>query len=385
MPDGDWRLTVPGWRWCIYVDGSAKGSTAGWAVALVKWHEQLQACYFEGIFGNQLDCSPAGAFHVGEDAEDALQAEQVAICWGLLWSIQHGGQDRDCCYEICFDCRAAGDGAVGDAAPAGASNIAKTMRGVQQLIENMHGMHMSFRHVKAHDGEAWNELVDIGAKTAIGIYGKPRQRRLLKPPETVAKLVKDINWEWAWIVGHQADGALGCYIQHDHLMWRAVRTESYLRPQDLVPTQTADIGRNTTHGEFEFRVLSANVQTMKHKHRYLEDQMLEHRLGIACYQEVKTQAGFVESAHFLRYTSDAQQHWGTEVWIAKEQFQDGKKLSVQRADVTLLLSKPPYPCRRCCATPRQITYCVCTHPAAGQARGRKGRGAAGPAVLDAGA
>ena len=57
-------------------------------------------------------------------------------------------------------------------------------------------------------------------------------------------------------------------------------------------------------------------------------------------QESKSKESVVESEYFLRDCSDAAQHWGVEIWIAKEQVSGGKKAIIQRADVALLLSKP---------------------------------------------
>ena len=65
----------------------------------------------------------------------------------------------------------------------------------------------------------------------------------------------------------------------------------------------------------DVRVLSANVMTGIGKSKYFERQLLDCRANFFLLQEAKGRAGTIRSKDFLRFASDGEGQWGTEIWV----------------------------------------------------------------------
>ena len=111
---------------------------------------------------------------------------------------------------------------------------------------------------------------------------------------------------------YTAEDCMGSYIQRGQFVWKAVETTADINPRDIIPVNAESYDARCKINEISVKVVSANAQSMHHKHRYLEEQMLEQGYQIGCYQESKDRESFVESQHLLRFCPDSDRHWGVE-------------------------------------------------------------------------
>ena len=120
-----------GWDLHIYTDGSAKADQAGWAVVIVASNPHSGRCSFLGCFGGRLGADD----DLGSSAADALQAEQVALCWACLWTLPQIPFLQATFNRVifCWDCLAAGLGASGDCCLAD-TPVARPLRGLFSVI-----------------------------------------------------------------------------------------------------------------------------------------------------------------------------------------------------------------------------------------------------------
>ena len=104
------------WDLHLYTDGSAKDAQAGWAVVIVAISPSTGCCSFLGCFGGRLGDSA----DLGSSDNNALQAEQAALCWACLWTLPQISFLSLAFKRIlfCWDSIAAGLGASGDCSPA---------------------------------------------------------------------------------------------------------------------------------------------------------------------------------------------------------------------------------------------------------------------------
>ena len=166
-------------------------------------------------------------------------------------------------------------------------------------------------HVRAHVGNAWNELADTVAKAAArGTFGPigPTQ-------EGLSFLQADLRWLSTAVhfVGQSSLPLAG----GDRLPWNE-RSDAACTPltaKQLIPIQAQwpnGTGRNC---ELQLKVATINIQGMSGKHAYLEQQFEDEGLHIVFVQETKEGGGQCRSKRFFRVASDALSHWGVGVWI----------------------------------------------------------------------
>ena len=86
-----------------------------------------------------------------------------------------------------------------------------------------------------------------------------------------------------------------------------------------------------------------NLQGLKGKHAYIEEQLFWRRSRIVFLQETKDADGMIVSKKSRRMASPANAHWGTATWVnaVEGAFDlDGKPVLVDDNDVTVLASQP---------------------------------------------
>ena len=152
------------------MDGSAKGTHAAWSVIIVWQDFEHGRTMFGGAFGDSLHSAGEQGF-MGEPDHDALHAEQVAVCFALLWILQApAALGRSLLYEVHYDCMAAGAVAAGEQATVHDSRLSERSRGLSHAAEAFLRQNVAFRHVPSHHGHAWNEAADVVAKYQAGLY-----------------------------------------------------------------------------------------------------------------------------------------------------------------------------------------------------------------------
>ncbi|CAE7260031.1 unnamed protein product, partial [Symbiodinium sp. KB8] len=162
-------------------------------------------------------------------------------------------------------------------------------------------------------GDPWNDLADYIAKTAAG-----QQKIWPCPPAELCHAIaaQDISWlapEMDARVHHAAPIHDGMVHWSDQCIPRAP-----LHPQQLVPTtQEGESGDSHPKG-FSLLAATINIQSLRTKCKYVEDQLVARGIQIAFLQETKLPGGTVTSEHYLRLQTGAESHWGVGIWIHRK-------------------------------------------------------------------
>ncbi|CAE7939956.1 rbcL, partial [Symbiodinium necroappetens] len=117
-----------------------------------------------------------------------------------------------------------------------------------------------------------------------------------------------------------------------------------LRPENLVPVIGGECEQAVAPGQCCWTQLATiNVQSLRGKCKYIEEQLHYRAVNVACLQETKLDGGTITSQHYLRLHSCADSHWGVAVWVHKQLgvlcIDDGP-LHVDEHDVAVLHESP---------------------------------------------
>ena len=185
----------------VYTDGSASGNTApldvapaGWAFTV--WIRTPQGPRYYGA-AHGTSVPPGTRYHLGETQDSPLQSELLAICWALVWIVEHGPRFQKCVH-LHYDCQAAGFGTFCLAKPATSDSSGKGLSWfaviLRQCAERV--VHLESGYVPGHAGHLGNELSDCFAKYARTLPQSVDDRML---PSWPAGLAKHPLAEWAWL------------------------------------------------------------------------------------------------------------------------------------------------------------------------------------------
>ena len=318
----------------IYTDGSySEANATSGAAALIMLGHGDQFSIFGGV-GTRILGDEASVWE-GAKAP-ALLAEQVAITLALLWIGQAVHFLAFSKATIHFDCQPAGWGADGSWAPC--NEYAEKLRGLESYVRFLTGNRLEFAYVRAHNGEAWNECADVMAKLAA--TGSD-----LVPKAPVDNCKAFLQTDYSWTA--TAAGAMQTQVfpikQGRFLEWSPSdrATSHRLRPEQLVPT-VATVSTSES-AVLETTALTVNLQGLRGKHAYVEQQMVWKQINIAFVQETKDADGTVNTKNYLRLSSPSESHWGTAVWLNKQigAFRlNGSPVTVEEADVETVFSGP---------------------------------------------
>ena len=239
---------------------------------IVVWQSYSQGrTVFGGFFGDSLHLLGEDGF-LGEGASDALNAEQVAVCYALLWILQapasHG---RTYQYQVCYDCLAAGNAASAKQAVVAGSAISQMSRGLAQAVECFLRQPVEYKHVSSHQGHAWNEMADVVAKYCAGVLSEAKAL-VPTPPSAIARICSDVDWAWTlWDarMGHSLP-----LVRQGCMQQSATSDPSCITSQSLIPVQERwqpFAGRSPT---IPLAILSINLQSLQGKHRFMEEQFV---------------------------------------------------------------------------------------------------------------
>ena len=122
-------------------------------------------------------------------------------------------------------------------------------------------------------------------------------------------------WEFAW-------RAPQVYPFHagNALQWNEGTQDraAPLEPEQLIPVHSQGFGNATTGATaVKLTAISLNVQGMRHKHKYIEAQLVERQCNVAFIQETKHNSGVCLSQHFLRLSTDCDVHFGVSIWVSR--------------------------------------------------------------------
>ncbi|CAE7808085.1 unnamed protein product [Symbiodinium sp. CCMP2592] len=247
----------------IYTDGSADGAVEGQLVAPCAWAFSVWAVT---DFGRYLvgwaahAAVPAGTpFWVGEQHEDALEGETLALVWALAWVLDCGHRFR-VPMLMRYDAVVVGAGVFGDQRPpqrqgeAAPSQLVKLAVALRQRATVWYKL--GHEHVSGHAGVLGNELCDQLSKRARRQKEDPYDRLL---PSWPARLLRHPLLSWSWMM-HLSSSQLPALSA---LEVEARRLQTQSRPVPAAPGMgVRDVHTAATDLAFAFTVATYNVLTM---------------------------------------------------------------------------------------------------------------------------
>ncbi|CAE7241174.1 unnamed protein product [Symbiodinium sp. CCMP2592] len=321
----------------LYTDGSwlAKEALGGFAVVIVVEMQDKKALF--GAICSQTHGNEGSPWP--SQGPPALRNEQFAIAAAMLWVFQSLPWLAFETITFCFDCMAAGFAASGEWAPD--CEMMQRIRNLHLWLAQVTGAKLAFEHVKAHNNHPMNELADCIAKAAAA----GNLKGLQPPVENVTFILEnDLSWI-APVLDPGQQEALPL-LQSDKLRWEPDEAFSpfKLRPEQLVPTATKQIGRQATATtEIDIVAITLNAQGLQAKCPYLEAQFVEAAGHIIFLQETKMPVGVCTSRTFLRLGTDSHKHWGVGIWVSRTLglfTTEGRAVRIDEQDVYVVKESP---------------------------------------------
>ncbi|CAE7870876.1 unnamed protein product, partial [Symbiodinium microadriaticum] len=319
----------------IYTDGSANQvqGQSGYAVVVLAHADEDTALL--GAFGDRLLSSHDPPW--SPEGPPALHAEHIAIAVAVLWAMQMRGALSAVQCALFFDCTAAGWSAEGKWQTTGPTSM--FVHHLYLAARATPGIQLTFSHVRGHSGDPWNDLADYVAKTAASqTCDWPR------PPQELCRSLaaQDVSW-LAPELDARVHHAVPIFVDGS-LNWSDAR-ESHLplTPAQLVPTTKSAADVDDDHGWFSLKTTTINVQSLRGKCKYVEDQLDARGVNVAFLQETKLPGGTLTSAHYLRLHTEADSHWGVGIWVHRRLgvlSLHKTALCVEESDFTVLHEAP---------------------------------------------
>ena len=127
-------------------------------------------------------------------------------------------------------------------------------------------------------------------------------------------------------------------------MLGAARLGPELDPAQLIPVSPSlGVQRGSEAAPASLLVATINIQSLRDKCKYIEDQLNDRGVNLVFFQETKIPGGTVTSQHYLRLHTDAQSHWGVAIWIHRRLgilTLGANPLKVEESDIAVLHESP---------------------------------------------
>ncbi|CAE7940187.1 unnamed protein product, partial [Symbiodinium sp. KB8] len=275
----------------LYTDGSAMShpSCSGYAVILLV-HVQSETALL-GILGGQILGNASFPWTV--EGPPALHAEHTAIAVAILWALQLRGQVQKVHCKVLFDCTAAGWAAEGTWRATGATG--EFVHQLDMIAKATPGIRLEYEHVRGHSGDPWNDLADYVAKTAAS-QASPWPG----PPLPLCKALQEHDIAW---IAPEVDARVhhAVPILDEILAWAPQNAHgATLTPAQLVPVATRVSTKPSDEPAVYATVaVTVNVQSLRAKCKYIEEQLEAKQVNVAFLQETKLSGGTVVSQHYL--------------------------------------------------------------------------------------
>ena len=318
----------------IYTDGSATrdGQTSGYAAVIMICTQDAISPL--GIIGGRILGCRTSPWVV--DCPAALHAEHVALAVAILWCLQMTGVVQCVTCQLCFDCTAAGWSAEGSWQTL--SHTGALVHHLDMVARATPGVHLTYTHVRGHSNHPWNDLADFAAKMASQGQIWPT------PPQELCEALhaQDITW---LAVEQDARSHHAVPIYDGAFMYASSGVDfEPLSPEHLIPITGDNQSSNATTGQHcEAYIATINVQSLRGKCKYIEEQLHSRAVNVACLQETKLDSGTLTSQHYLRIHSRADSHWGVAIWVHKQLgvlCLDDEPLHIDEHDVAVLHESP---------------------------------------------
>ena len=181
-----------------------------------------------------------------------------------------------------------------------------------------------------------NELVD-----SVATACRHADPAIARPKPNWQQAPGNLDLSWANFVYDATPGGSRPILRDGIVNWKMPSLLLHqLLPEELIPIRTDN---HAAVVQFDIEAVTVNVQSAVGKYQYLEQQMVEKGANVVFIQESKARPGLICSKQYLRYASDSENHWGTEVWVARNiplATGGGTKVCVDESIVAVIAQGP---------------------------------------------
>ncbi|CAE7364293.1 unnamed protein product [Symbiodinium sp. CCMP2592] len=315
----------------VFTDGSFDGDVSSWACAAFGYRGQ--ASYFLGWQAGLVQVSALHPAFVGAPAHSALAGEYTAIIWAIYWGMQAPACSS---LEYLADCLSALQQANG---AWGCNTDYPMMPAARALLQLLCAVQPAFSgsisHVRSHQGQPDNELVDSLAKFAVR---NRTQSTLSTQAHSLAQAIRDGSVHWWWLI------YTGAAEPQAWPSFQGAFLTDHSRFADAQPPSTSEARawfgfRESLHTQpdrsqlLSLRLLTVNVQTLndssvpevedkgfKGRAGFLREQLVALDVHVAALQETRASASdTITSKSHIRFCSgkDTAGNHGVEIWFSR--------------------------------------------------------------------
>ena len=307
----------------IYVDGSffPDLNVAAWSFSAVGvTSDGLQ--WWLGWTGDRLVCNDEDPAWTGASKPDGYEAELTALFYAGWWALDLPPHLQKIFF---FDNTAAGFFAAGRWSTTLRGPLPVAVRSIHQLlsIQNLWDNQPLYQHVKSHQGDPMNELVDIVAKYLARAGGTPRCfadiRSYLQGDNF--PLIGQFPLLWQLhsenIAFPQVDDRL---VSWDKRKLGDFRIPSFVSGQKSVQTeQSKQIELVLSLASYNVSTLDPSQGIFSARAEYLREQMAWRSIDVVALQETRCRDQvFSEAPNYFRFLSPAEKgKGGCEIWFSR--------------------------------------------------------------------
>ena len=314
----------------IYTDGSAGlhyanyeyERKAAWAFGV--WLETDNGFSLLATDSGHVCLDPQDGQWTGAGWGSSAEGERAALLSSAVFALRMHPPSP---IFFWFDSTTAGFGASGRWSHNKQHKDAVLLRCTFQVLEARCQQGVYYRHVKAHQGDPYNELVNT---LAYGALTRQKQNSVLD--FNVGDLLigeRPLCAHWVTIYLASSGGSQYPSFEHGSLVWHRKQA---LPNRDLVWRDfTQELVSRPSEDIEQFTVVSFNVRTMYARsddlalhtsvgaYAMLEEQLLDRKVDIAFLQETRSRSSHVINSYgYKRFAVAAEQgNGGTEIWIAQ--------------------------------------------------------------------
>eukprot|EP00435_Cladocopium_sp_Y103_P025065 s1548_g6.t1 len=324
----------------LFVDGSAKGDVAAWAVVAVSFSPS--GFVFQGCMTGLVELNPASSQWIGAKDHTSTDAELTAMAVAQTVALQISDQ---------FPVVLRPDLAFS----SGLANRSMTSRHDYSLPKLVHLLgqwctsQVCIEEVRGHAGNPWNELADQLAKHTVRV-GKLHGRAPTPLLRSIVCLPDDLKW--AWLQNMPKEYSFAMPQTYDKTVWQPSTSCHAFRSQGKQTKSSVELM------QLDFSLVSLNVLSIVDEKASdhnsvrclrLDQQFHAAKLAFLCLQETRTAEGQRITDHYRIFASGREQcakavHFGCEVWISKClplcTGSSGQALYARDFQITVLHSSP---------------------------------------------
>ena len=153
----------------LFTDGfyNSDNGSAAWSFVIVTMDTEQYSpesqCHLEGYFTGKVTANHADDYWHGAPHLNAYIAELEALFHAHWWALCSDIP----CVHIHYDAMSAGQASAGAWGFSGDNPLATCTRSIAQALDEVAQQTTTYHHIRAHNGDPWNELADATAKATL--------------------------------------------------------------------------------------------------------------------------------------------------------------------------------------------------------------------------